>query len=78
VLAVVTAAIRVGSRTGSGRKISASAKLNMAEVAPIPMASEQMLTSVNPGAFSNSRRAWRKDFSIDGTDEVHGWKVQPN
>jgi hypothetical protein len=64
VLAVVTAAIRVGSRTGSGRKISASAKLNMADVAPIPIASEQTPTSVNPGLFINRRKAWRIDFSI--------------
>ena len=58
VLAMVTAAIRVGSRTGKGRKIRASEKLNIAEVAPMPMASEQMLTSVNPGLLASSRRAW--------------------
>jgi hypothetical protein len=58
--------------------MSASAKLNMAEVAPIPMASEQMLTSVNPGAFPNSRRAWRNDFSIVHTDAAGTANVQSN
>jgi hypothetical protein len=56
--------MRSGSSTGSGRNRSASAKLNIAEVAPIPMASEQMLTKVNPGDFPSSRTAWRNDFSI--------------
>ena len=77
-LAVVTATIRVGSGTGSGRRIRASAKLNIAEVAPIPMASEQMLTSVNPGAFSKSRKAWRKDFSIEHANAAETANVQSN
>jgi len=36
----------------------------MAEVAPIPMASEQMLTAVNPGVFAQMRNAWRNGCNI--------------
>ena len=66
-LAVVTAAIRMGSGTGSGRRISASAKLNMAEVAPIPMASEQMLTSVNPGLSTKAAKRGVRTSALNDT-----------
>jgi hypothetical protein len=50
----------------------------MADVAPIPMASEQTLTSVNPGLFSNNRKACRNDFSIELTYDASAEKVRSN
>src|ERR1041385_3419340 len=62
---MVPVAIREGSRTGSGRSSRASAKLNIADVAPIPMASEHTLTSVKPGVLDHNRTAKRNEFSIE-------------
>jgi len=69
-------ATRLASGTGSGRSRSASEKLNIAEVAPIPIASELTLTSVNPGVLRHSRRAWITDFSIFRIDAVPPSKVR--
>lgn len=54
-LAVVIAATLLGFSTGSGRR-SASAKLNMTEVAPIPMAKEQTAMAVNARFLRNISR----------------------
>src|SRR6516225_7537544 len=59
-----------GSLTGSGRRRRASAKLNMADVAPMPMAMEKMEISVKPGFFSRTRKAClisdvMSDFPLD-------------
>jgi hypothetical protein len=41
----------------------ASAKLNMAEVAPIPMAMEQMVTAVKTGSLRKTLSAWLTDVT---------------
>jgi hypothetical protein len=69
---MLTEAMRLGSGTGSGRSSKASAKLNMAEVAPMPMASEQTLTMMNPGDWRHKRIAWRKDFNILDPPRIPG------
>ena len=53
--------------TGSGRRSSAFAKLNIAEVAPIPMAIEQIATAVNTGSFRRTRYECFKDISMVGS-----------
>jgi hypothetical protein len=63
-VAVVTAATLPGSRTANGRSNSASAKLNIAEVAPMPMASEQMEINANPGERGKIRSANLRDFHM--------------
>jgi hypothetical protein len=44
-----------GRATGSGRRSSASAKLKMAQLAPMPMASDSTATVVNPGLAASIR-----------------------
>jgi hypothetical protein len=63
-VAVLIATTRSGRRTGSGRSSIASAKLNIAEVAPMPSASEQIATIVKPGSFRSTLGAWRMDVSM--------------
>jgi len=46
-----------GFITGKVRKSSAPAKLNIAWVAPIPMASGKIPMAVQPGSLRNSRNA---------------------
>src|SRR5579875_3933442 len=62
--AELTAATRLGSRTGSGRSRRASAKLNIAEVAPIPIASEHTATVVKPLFFRSMRAAYCKSLNM--------------
>src|SRR5579862_4801176 len=45
--------------------------LKLADVAPIPIASEPTATSVNPGFLRKIRTAWRKDLSISGSFRAH-------
>jgi hypothetical protein len=59
--AVLIATTRPGSATGSGLSRMASAKLNIAEVAPIPMAMEQMATVVKTGSLRKTLSAWLTD-----------------
>jgi hypothetical protein len=47
-----------------GRSSRTSARLKLAEVAPIPRASEQTATQVKPGFLPNIRRAWRNEVNI--------------
>jgi len=66
-----TVTISLGFETGNGRNRRASAQLNIAEFAPIPIASEQTATSVKPGFFRSIRKAKRRfcDISAPG-DEI--------
>src|ERR1039458_1859582 len=50
--------------TGSGRNRTAYARLNMAELAPIPKASEMMATRANPGLFRRVRKAYRRSLNM--------------
>jgi len=50
-MAVLIAATRSGRMTGSDRSSMASAKLNIAQVAPMPIASEPIATVVNTGSL---------------------------
>ena len=52
-----TAARRSGCGYGSGRSSSASTTLKMAELAPMPMASEAAITTVNPMFLRSMRSA---------------------
>ena len=61
---VLMATTRSGSATDSGLSSIASAKLNMAEVAPMPMAMEQMATAVKPGSFRSTRKACFKGVKM--------------
>src|SRR6185437_1645236 len=61
---VVTATTRLGSITGNGRRSRASAKLNIAEVAPMPMAREQTATMVKLGFLRSIRAARRTAFNM--------------
>ena len=63
-LAVLTARTLLGSRTGSGRRSKASAKLNIAEVAPIPIASEQIAIAVNVGFLRSILVEFRTALNI--------------
>ena len=74
-MAGVTATTRLGSDTGRGRKSSTSAMLKLAEVSPIPIASEPTATSVNPGFLRNIRTAWRSDRSM-GLLSWHLYKLR--
>ena len=47
-----------GRATGSGRSSRASAKLKMAQFAPMPMASEKMAMLVNPGLPASRRHPY--------------------
>ncbi len=53
----------LGFITGNGRSSNASAKLKMAELAPMPMASEQTATAVNAGFFASILTAYFTSFS---------------
>jgi hypothetical protein len=55
--AVLIVTTRRGSTTGNGRCSIESAKLNIADVAPMPMAREQIATTVKP----ESLRRWRSN-----------------
>src|SRR3974390_1284990 len=59
--AVLIATTRSGSATGKGLNSIASPKLNMAEVAPMPMAMEQIATAVKPGSLRSTRKACLTD-----------------
>lgn len=54
----------LGRSTGKGRRSSASARLKIALLAPMPMASESAAIAVNPGFLANRRKAWRISCSI--------------
>ena len=45
-----------GRAIGSGRKSSASAKLKMAQLAPMPIASDRTATAVKPGLAASMRQ----------------------
>jgi len=70
ILAGATDTTRPGSGTGSGRRINTSAMLKLADVAPIPIASDKTATNVNPGFLRNIRRAWRNDRSMGATRQL--------
>jgi hypothetical protein len=55
--AVLIVTTRSGATTGSGRSRSASAKLNIADVAPMPRAREAIATIVKPGSLRSTRNA---------------------
>src|ERR1035441_4932760 len=58
----LTVSTWLGFGTGNGRNRRASARLNMAEFAPMPSASESTATVVKPGVFRNIRNAyWMSD-----------------
>jgi hypothetical protein len=59
-----TVTISLGFETGNGRNRRASAQLNIAEFAPIPIANEQTATSVKPGFFRSIRKAKRRFCNI--------------
>jgi hypothetical protein len=40
------------------------AKLNIAEVAPMPIASEQIATAVKTGSLRKTRKAWVREGSM--------------
>jgi hypothetical protein len=58
-----TATTPLGFITGNGRSNSASAKLKIAEFAPMPMASEHTATAVNPGFLASILAAYFTSFS---------------
>src|SRR4029453_18137714 len=61
-----------GRGTGRGRSSRASAMLNTAVFAPMPMASDRMATIVKPGFFRIMRRAYRRSCAIVS----NGWKAR--
>src|SRR5579871_1167686 len=58
--------MRLGLGTGSGRNSSASARLNIAELAPMPSASERTAMVVKPGVLCRIRSANWMSPSITG------------
>src|SRR5579864_1383549 len=63
---VLIATTREGWATGSGLSRIASAKLKPAEVAPMPIAMEQIATAVKPGSLRSTRKAWPTDGNMGG------------
>jgi hypothetical protein len=61
---VLTVMTSLAFRTGKGRSKRASAKLKMAVLAPIPIASDSAAITVNPGLFASTRKAWRISWKI--------------
>src|SRR5690606_17621647 len=56
----VTRTSSSGSGTGSERSITASMRLKMAVLAPMPSANDSTATVVKPGLRSSPRKAWRR------------------
>ena len=59
-----------GRATGSGRNSRASAKLKMAQLAPMPIASDKTAMLVNPGLAASRRTPYRTSCH-DRSSQTH-------
>ena len=59
-----------GRATGSGRNSRASAKLKMAQLAPMPIASDNTAMLVNPGLAASRRKPYRTSCH-DRSSQTH-------
>ena len=59
-----------GRATGSGRNSRASAKLKMAQLAPMPIARDKTAMVVKPGLAASSRKPYRRSCH-DRSSQTH-------